>query len=471
MLDGKNGHYPAGDYIVLYDGEGQLSYSGDGHYNRERSQPGRHVVTVENPTSRGIYLTINETNPANYIRNIRVIMPGGVCSNDGFQWCADNSDCSNGAVCESFEDNYETQIFHPTFLKRIRRFSAYRFMNWMRTNGSEQSTWANRPKPTDARWSTDKGVPLEVMINFANRMNMDPWFNIPHLADDDYVRRFAEMVRDNLDPDLKVYVEHSNEVWNGMFRQTHYATARGKELGLADDITGDQGRIDSFARLRYHSLRSVQIFDIFESVFGGTSRLVRVMGSHTRNAWNSRQLLEYRNAYLKTDALAIAPYFGGYLGRVLRGNTVLASRAGRPVAEMTVDELLDVLENESIPEALADIATNAQLANEFGVDLVAYEGGQHLVRVRNSGDSVTDSKIDELFMAANRHPRMEQLYTTYLEGWRDNGGKLYMNFVNISTFNRYGSWGNLEYQDQPASTAPKYRAVMDFIDNNTPRWW
>jgi hypothetical protein len=46
-----------------------------------------------------------------------------------------------------------------------------------------------------------------------------------------------------------VYVEHSNEVWNGLFAQARYASERGKALGLASD--------DLTARYRYHALRWV----------------------------------------------------------------------------------------------------------------------------------------------------------------------------------------------------------------------
>ena len=99
------------------------------------------------------------------------------------------------------------------------------------------------------------------MIDLCNRLQVDPWFCIPHLADDDYVRQFATMVRERLDPKLKVYVEHSNEVWNGQFAQARYAKEEGRRLGLSDN--------DFQAQLYYHSMRSVQIFaDLRAGVWG-----------------------------------------------------------------------------------------------------------------------------------------------------------------------------------------------------------
>lgn len=35
---------------------------------------------------------------------------------------------------------------------------------------------------------------------------------MPHTADDEYVRKFATYVSENLRPDVNVYLEYSNEV-------------------------------------------------------------------------------------------------------------------------------------------------------------------------------------------------------------------------------------------------------------------
>ena len=47
---------------------------------------------------------------------------------------------------------------------------------------------------------------------------------VHHLASDDYVRQEATFWLTNLRPDVQVYVEHSNEVWNPLFPQGRYAT-------------------------------------------------------------------------------------------------------------------------------------------------------------------------------------------------------------------------------------------------------
>ena len=70
-------------------------------------------------------------------------------------------------------------------------------MDWMRTNGSEIFKWSERPKMEDYTY-TLKETPLELMIDLCNRQKINPWFCMPHRADDDFVRNFAEMVRDRL---------------------------------------------------------------------------------------------------------------------------------------------------------------------------------------------------------------------------------------------------------------------------------
>lgn len=439
-----DGHYPQGEYTVLYDGVGTLEYFGGA--KRTSSVAGREVIEVG---PGGIGLSITTVDAANPLRNVRVIMPGGVCSDDSMRYCDADNACGGGATCTSFEDNYETQVFHPQYLKRLETYGVLRFMDWGATNHSTQQTWANRPKPSDARYSV-KGAPVEVMTDLANRLGVDAWFTIPHLADDEYVEKYADTVAATLRPDLKAYVEHSNEVWNAMFSQAEHARSRGMALGLASS--------DYEAQLRYHSQRSVEIFKIFERQFGGLERLVRVMASQAANSWTSSAALEFENAAQYSDAIAIAPYFGGYFG----GNDQLSS-----LRNMTVDQLLDLIEHDAVPETIEWMHEQAQVASTHGVTLIAYEGGQHLAGVAGAEE---DAQLNALFDAANRHPRMKTIYAQYLNAWKASGGQLFAHFIDCGRFTKWGRWGSLEFLDQPRAEAPKFDALQTFIEAN-PIWW
>lgn len=430
--DGEK-HYPAGKYVVLYDGEGKLTSFPQRIVS---SEPGKLTLAVV-PANGGISLTLEATNPENYIRNIRILAPDGACK--------DTAD----AACEpAGEADQKKSRFLPAFLDSIKSYRALRFMDWIGTNNSTVATFDQRPKVTDAHY-TVKGVPMEIMVELSNTLKADPWFTIPHLADDDYVTKFAEYVRDHLEPNRLVYIEYSNEVWNSIFDQAHYALQQGRKLGLSGN--------DFEAQLRYYSHRSVEIFRIWEKVLGGTSRLVRVMASQAANSWVSEVVLGFDDAYRVTDAVAIAPYFGGYAGD--------PSEEAR-IEKMTPEALIAELRERGLSEVRDWLSKQKQVADHFKVDLIAYEGGQHLVGV---GNVVNNERMTDLFASVNRHPAMKDLYLAYLDDWKKAGGGLFMQFVNTSGYSKWGSWGAYEYMGQPLTEAPKADALQTFINANPVR--
>lgn len=382
------GHYPSGDYTLHYDGEGRIDFWG-GAATIVSNAPGQMTVRVD--AGKGVlHLRLRETNPANYVRNIRLFMPG----------------------------KHESQ-WSPAFLSRWRGVSCLRFMDWMETNNSKVSRSSERPTLDDATFS-DKGVALEWMIDLCNRLKCDAWFCMPHLADDDYVRRFAGMVQAQLDPKLRVYVEYSNEVWNRQFAQH-------REAGN-------------------YAQRCAAMFAIWEQEFGGRDRLVRVLASQAASTHVTGTLIS-SNA----DVLAIAPYLGMSVGPDERGLTV------RDVERWTVDQVLDYVEQTALPKAVERIREQKKIADRYGLRLVAYEGGQHLVGVRGGENNDT---VTKLFLAANAHPRMGAIYTRYLEAWTKDGGDLFCHFSSVGRWGKYGSWGLLQYADDDPLQSPKFKAVM-----------
>jgi len=426
--------YPSGQYTLLYDGEGKLTFT-ERNVKVVSQTPGRMVVDVK-PSDQGVFLQIRETNPKNPIRNIRFIMPG-------------------------FEQTYKTQPFHPLFLKRIAQFRTLRFMDWMSTNNSPVVNWSERSTPNSVRYSTDRGVPLEVMIQLANTLKIDPWFTIPAKASDDYVRQFATMVRDRLDPSLKVYVEYSNEVWNPQFQQHRYASQQGLALKLEP---GDFG-----AALRYYSQRSVEVFKIFEQVIGANSgkRMVRVLAGQAANPWTAEQILGWKDAYKHADAYAIAPYFEGSnldnngdsdLNDVKRADLIL---------NMSVDQIIDNLLVGMTTRVKPTLDKNYKVSQQYGLPLYAYEGGTHLTTHQFPDDK--RDRLTQLYTQVNRHPRMREVYRAYLNQWKQSGGSLFNQFVDVARPSKWGFWGALEYQNQDLNQAPKYQGLTDFINANPPQ--
>jgi hypothetical protein len=417
IYDNNFGHYPPGRYVCLYEGQGQIQLGGDAV--TVSSTEGRIELDVT-PSDGGMWLAIYATDPTDYIRNIRLILPG-------------------------FESTYQSQLFHPAFLDSLRGFDVIRFMDWQRTNLTWQHDWSDRPKPSDAGYSLGLGVPIEVMVDLCNELDADPWFCMSHLFDDAYVEQFASLVQSRLEPERTVYIEHSNEVWNGIFPQYHHAVQQANALGIPGD--------DDFQRaMRYHAQRSVEIFDIWDDHFP-QDHLVRVMGGWHSNTWVTQQLLDWNGAYLKTDAFATAPYFGNDLGV---GNNPVQT------LQMSLDEILDACLASIASERVQTQSQLNVLQNYDGIELVAYESGQHLVGV---GEWTNNAELTQLFIEANRHPRMYEAYVDDIEGWYGSGGGLMCAFASCTTPSRYGSWGLLEFQDQSLDEAHKMRAWVEQISN------
>ena len=433
--------YP-GRYVLLYDGEGDIDFPASPLQVAGRA-PGRIELDVEAGKDRAIFVAITRSSRLNHVRNIRLILPG-------------------------FEPVYATQIFHPTFLARVRGVGAVRFMDWGATNNSPVEHWADRTTP-EMFQGTTRGVALEYMIELANRLDADAWFCVPHLADDHYIEELAKLIKQRLDPKHKAYVEYSNELWNGIFAQSQWVSKKGCSLGLnkygrySGSCSEDGPRY--WAGIKWQVRRSGQIFQIFDQVFGtDASRVVRVLAGQAMNTHLNEVLLEsadnpeINSAKLTADVLAVAPYAGHGIGT----NLAEKGRVGAPVSEV-----LDDLERSIGPHVRESTAANKKLVDAHGMHLVAYEGGQHLVAY---GGAENNPQLVDKLIAVNRDPRMRSIYSKMLDAWyseSDNG--LMMLFNYIESPNKFGVWGLLENQEQRLETAPKYQAFFDRLQRLASR--
>jgi hypothetical protein len=408
------GHYPAGAYTLLYEGEGELELSGSASISGR--EPGKLTLDVQ-PSKGYVYLKIRSTKPNNYVRNIRLLLPGGLPENP----------------------------WNPSFLKRWEGIACIRFMDWMNTNGSKVRTWNERAKIDDATYAV-KGAPIEAMIDLCNRLKADAWVCMPHLADDDYVRRFALLAKEKLDKKRKIYVEYSNEVWNSGFEQNQYSIEEGKRQGLSPSNQWEGG-------WKFTGMRSTQVFKVWTDVFGGTSRLVRVLPSQAASTGVSTNVLGYQDAYRSADALAIAPYLNFTVGPEARGD----EPGAKTVTAWTVAQVLDHVEKVCLPQSVAWIRAQKKLASERGLRLVAYEAGQHLVGILGAEN---DDKLTQLLHSANNHPRMKDIYARYLDAWAKEGGDLLCHYNSVGRWDKWGSWGLLKSGDEDPLQSPKFSATM-----------
>ncbi len=391
VLARVDGHYPGGEYDLAWEGTGTVALSGDAVGTFDK--PTRVLVK---PTTAGILLKITRSDALAPVRRVTFRPAGSVGT------------------------------FHPKFLEALAPYSVLRFMDWGRTNNSEQVNWADRPKVS---WrSQHRGVAYEHMIALANQAGADPWVCIPHKATPEYVKAMAALFKSQLESDRRVYVEYSNECWNGAFSQTPWLEA----------VSGVENVLQSYARL------AAAHFVTWAEAWGAGSRerVVRVLSGQAANPDVGRQILAAAGAGA-CDALAVAPYLGGSVGR----NAALPT--------LSVEQILDAVEAD-LPVTRDRMLRSRVVAEQFGVALLAYEGGQHLAAV---GALADDPAVVSKLTEANRHERMGAFYRTYFEHWRGAGAGLFCHFDDVYAPRKTGAWGMLEYQDQPPT--PKSRAVSE----------
>lgn len=423
ICDAPGQVYEMGQYVLLYERSGTISFEGPG-VSLISSSPGRMVYNVS-PQPGNRWIDITAVTPGNHIRNIRLLP----------------------AI---YEADYQSNPWRPYVLNLWNRFKTIRFMDWMFTNNSTQITWDQRTTTSWYTYNDRSGIPLELIIDLCNRLHTDAWICVPHQANDDYVARMARLLRDGLAPDLRVYVEYSNECWNYIFQQAHYCAAQARTV--YPNISNDYER-----HIRWYSRRCVQVYDIFEREFGGTSRLIRVLGGQQSNEWSLQVMFEHENARNKVDAFAIAPYFGHEYACQQYGNVI----------SWTLAQFFNNIRTVSLPLAWSGVQRCINYARSVNKPMLAYEGGQHFTGgFCNGVDTMDNTELNRRFIDANLSPEMEQIYTLDLNRWRDMGGDMYCAFASLSEYTKWGCWGILRYPLQNLSAAPKYQAIINWIASN-----
>jgi hypothetical protein len=445
--------------IVRYEGDGDLAYSG--RVSLLSHAPGRDVIQLlggSDTEEATTIINLTRTNPVSPLKSIRLTPFGGICRSDPLKAVAQAGACNLGDF-RSFEEAAVAGevFFNPAFLNSIKTYRSVRFMDWQRTNDSSQTVFPSRALTSHQFWSTDKGVPLEAIIALANLLDLDPWVNIPHLATDAYVRSLAALLRDQLKAGLRAHVEYSNETWNGIFVQSIYVQDKGEELGL--NLPENNRFIGG---LRFYSLRSQQIFDAFERVFGAqrASRVRRVMATQAVNPFLTQTILKFGKAAKKTDAFAIAPYFG---------DTIVEEAKANEIKRLGVDGVFDWLLNDN--NAILDFGSLASLdravegqksmVQGFGLPLITYEGGQHFLA---AGGFQNDAALNAIMDSVNADPRIKQIYLSYLGLWRQRSAEVFWHYLNVDRWSRFGRWGSKQFANQTRAQAPKFDGLQTYIE-------
>lgn len=433
---------PSGTYKIAFKGTGTLAVSGigkvSGAWTTVAGEQRADLQITGTPGVFGNFLTLTITNAASQtIQAIRILLPGY---------------------------DYDTApMFTTEFIALLRPFRAMRFMDWEATNNNTIVEFTQRPSPT-AFGASNFGQPLERIAELVNVTGKDAWLTVPEHASDAFIQSFAQLMTQKLDftriataraaqglsTPFKLILEDANETWNGSFTaKATYLSAAGQD---AQRYTGTYagtygpsfmtGDANLMKVGQYHADRLVKIAKAFTTAFGGIGKADVVApvlsGWALGPAYNDVGLRFIKDNYGDPKTLvsyvAMAPYFGP------------------DDAQTTALPSLFTNMTQNITAMDSTFQDFEKLVTDYGLAVVAYEGGQGI-----SGNA--NLTIKHL---AQHDQRMYDAYGAFFTLWQKNFGQsLFMHFSLAGTpgipenIYQYGFWGSIiGVMEDPAACVP-----------------
>ena len=276
------------------------------------------------------------------------------------------------------------------------------------------------------------------------QVGVEPWVNVPWLADDDCVTQMAQAFASRIPRGTRIHVEYGNEAWNYAFSAFFYCA--------------DKNLLDGGSGVNYippYASRMAQVHQIFRNVWQAAGRDVtevrRVCGAQYDGAGQTTQLLvNYALANgITFDEIAPASYYSN--GPASGANDDL----------LTVDQLLDLfavnLQQSAIPQTLAGhlrifaaaLAQNPSQTWLKNVVLVNYEGGPDTMIT-----GAMTANLASRSHAIHRHPGFVELQMYYLQMLESASVQLFNIFTLYGTRD-ISQWGVYEgLQMQPGTGDP-----------------
>ena len=493
-----NTAYRGGTFRLTWDGSGTVTSNGGPVTGMSGNSSGL-TFNLDGTQTYNCVFTFSGIDWANPPRNLKIIRTDLIAAHDA------------GA------------IYDPAVVADYSQFSCLRFMDWLGTNVGMAAHWADRKRPEHQQWAKWYGAPLEVCIDLCNQTGCDGWFNIPHMATDDYIRNFVQLVHDTLDPGLVAWFEFSNEMWNWSFYQTFYARRRAWDLWapagwtwsidrtqlprgplfwqhwdrpdwqtaskpLYGDFTNDSLNYDPVynggyslsgnAHLSWHGKRSTEMSRIVREIYGRTRRARTVLNIQTVSSVPTDSLIAplwaasgdpaYVPPHTMHDAIAITGYFGHKVHETPGLWTTLSTQGEAAAKAM----LLAACEADLVETRIPGWRKYKTAADGYGMDLVMYEGNYHMTLNSATGtdlylDGALRPGVFDLFTNTAFSPEMAALQAQARNAFRDIGGQQYMAFIDIAKPTVFGWWG---YRRWRTDASPNWTGIADWQANN-PRWW
>jgi hypothetical protein len=355
-----------------------------------------------------------------------------------------------------------TKTFTDEFISALTgiKFTVIRYMCFSNTNGRDpdypdSTEWSDHKLKNDAsqnripQINKNGGAAWEYIVGLSNLVKMDPWINIPVSATDEFITNVATLFRDSLDANLHLYVESSNEVWNTApgFEQSRYNQAQATALGIGEHEN--------------HARRTIEIAQIFETVFGQGSlndRVRVILCSHKPMLkWWVVPMLEYVN----TTFGAPKNYLYGFACQTYYGGGVEDGESVTKILDDCHASITEQIDETGGTNEAGRIQWVAKAAEwELPGGLCSYEGGP------DHGGGETTNMTNRIL--AERHERMGDIWTYNLDSaFFKVNANIAAQFTLTSSYNRYGCWGLTDDVTKPNRNY-KYEAARKLADSLIP---
>lgn len=180
---GTSGSYPTGDYVLEFNGTGEVKLFGDATQIQILGS-NKLAFSVLTATTTGIIIVINKPNVFDI--DLRI------SSDIGYQG-----------------------TFSREYLEVVENFKAIRFSPWMvkrRGNIANNGGWLTRRPVNFYTQVGQKMVSLEYILELANILKKPIWLSMPETASSELIQNMAEFFRDNLRNVSEIYMEESTDI-------------------------------------------------------------------------------------------------------------------------------------------------------------------------------------------------------------------------------------------------------------------
>lgn len=382
--------------MTVYQGHSEDASIDDVSHPDAQSFKFRQNFTSGQPTNSFVSLAM-DFDPANPPKNIR-IRPVG------------QSDSIVPYLSDAYIDHHCNDYGPPLV-------GCLRGMDWLEVNNIR----------TDITFASIERR-LNMLINLANAVKRDLWFNVMPYASDDYVTKLIQTVNSKLDPKLRMYIEFGNEWWNGTFPIFGLLEARYRQrTGAGAPQSGAESYSHVIAELVFqHNALMTKVEGLIPN---WQTRVVRVLNIQAGQAAQYGQFKEAGGSHI--DFVANAPYFN-YVDPA--GNNDPASVMAGWIASGIA--------------AIRDLRSIADAVYADGRRFGCYEGGTGAVGLNFP-----------TFLTLKQSPQWYYIFRAYFEEWRNQFGDLFLQFDDMQM-----GWGLLNYQG--STTNYGVMAMTDAIAGN-----